>query len=98
MAFKIEFTPVARDHLRALRKRDQQIIVDTIATQLTHQQDQSTARRKPLLDNPVAPWELRIGDFRVFYDIDNDDKAVVVVAVGQKFHNRLLIGGEEIEL
>jgi hypothetical protein len=31
MAFAIEFAPDARDHLRSLRKRDQQIIVDAIA-------------------------------------------------------------------
>jgi len=98
MAFSIEFSPDARDHLRLLRKRDQQIIVDAIAAQLTHQPDQPTAHRKPLEDNPLAPWELRIGDDRVFYDINHDDQVVVIMAVGQKIHNRLLIGGEEIEL
>jgi mRNA-degrading endonuclease RelE of RelBE toxin-antitoxin system len=97
MAFVIAFSPDARDHLRAMRKRDQQIIVDAIAAQLTHQPDQPTAQRKPLEDNVVAPWELRVGDYRVFYDINHNDR-VVVVAVGQKSHNRLRIGGEEIEL
>jgi mRNA-degrading endonuclease RelE of RelBE toxin-antitoxin system len=41
---------------------------------------------------------LRVGDFRVFYDINADDRVVVVVAVGHKAHDRLQIGGEEIEL
>lgn len=98
MAFTIEFSPDARDHLRSLKKRDQQAIVDAIADQLTQQPDQPTKHRKRLDDNPVAPWELRIGDFRVFYDLIRDDQVVAVVAVGQRFHNRLLIGGEEIEL
>lgn len=53
MAFVIEFSPDARDHLKAMRKRDQQIIVDAIAVQLTHQPDQPTTHRKPLEDNPV---------------------------------------------
>lgn len=97
MAFEIEFSPDARDHLRALKKRDQQIVIDAIAEQLTHQPDQPTAHRKPLDENPIAPWELRVGDFRVFYDIE-DAERVVVVAVGEKAHNRLQIGGEEIEL
>ena len=65
---------------------------------MTYQPDQPTAHRKPLEDNPLAPWELRIGNFRVFYDVNDDDQVVVVVAVGQKSHNRLAIGGEEIEL
>jgi hypothetical protein len=33
----------------------------------------------------------------VFYDVILDDQTVVV-AVGQKLHNQLRIGGEEIEL
>jgi mRNA-degrading endonuclease RelE of RelBE toxin-antitoxin system len=98
MAFEIEFSPDARDHLQALRKRDQRIIVDAIADQLTHQPDQPTARRRPLEDNLIAPWELRVGDFRVFYDLNRAEQAVVIVAVGEKSHNRLRIGGEEIEL
>jgi mRNA-degrading endonuclease RelE of RelBE toxin-antitoxin system len=98
MAFTIEFSPDAADQLRSLRKRDQRIVVDAIAVQLTHDPDQPTTNRKPLDDNRIAPWELRIGNFRVFYDVDRDDKLVVIVAVGEKSHNRLQIGGEEIEL
>lgn len=81
-----------------MRKRDQQIIVDAVDEQLTHQPDQPTTQRKRLDDNPLAPWELRVGDFRVFYDVNRDDQVIAVVAVGQKVHNRLRIGGEEIEL
>jgi mRNA-degrading endonuclease RelE of RelBE toxin-antitoxin system len=66
MAFTIEFSPDARNHLRLLRKRDQQIVVATIADQLTYQPDQPTTHRKPLEDNPIAPCELRIGNIRVF--------------------------------
>jgi mRNA-degrading endonuclease RelE of RelBE toxin-antitoxin system len=55
MAFTIEFSPDARDHFKVLRKRDQQIVVDAIAAQLTHQPDQPTSHRKPLEDNPIAP-------------------------------------------
>src|SRR5262245_25859408 len=67
MAFKVEFSPRARDNLKKLRKRDQQIILDAIASQLTDQPDQSTRKRKRLEDNLLSPWELRVGDFRVFY-------------------------------
>jgi mRNA-degrading endonuclease RelE of RelBE toxin-antitoxin system len=98
MASEIEFSPNARDHLQALRKRDQRIIVDATADQVTHQPDQPTARRKPLADNPLAPWELRVGDFRVFYDLNRAEQVVVMVAVGEKSHDRLRIGGEEIKL
>ena len=98
MAFAIEFSPDARDHLRSLTKRDQQIIIAAIADQLVQQPDQPTGHRKPLEENSVAPWELRVGDFRVFYDVSHEDQVVAVLAIGRKTHNRLWIGGEEIEL
>jgi len=85
MAFRIDFSNRARDNLKALWKRDQQIVVDAIAVQLTHQPDQPTRQRKKLEDNELAPWELRVGDFRVFYDVNLKNKLVVVVAVGQKW-------------
>ena len=53
---------------------------------------------KLLRDNPLADWELRIGKFRVFYDVDSDEPTVRIVAVGHKEHNTLFIGGEEIKL
>ncbi len=49
--------------------------------------------------NPLAPWELRIGDLRVYYDIEEEpQQQVTIVAVGVKDHNRLLIADEEVEL
>jgi hypothetical protein len=55
--------------------------------------------------NPLAPWELRIGDLRVYYDIhdthvveDKPEPRVLVLAVGIKDRNRLIIGGEEVKL
>jgi len=82
--FSIEFAPPARLHLKALRKRDQQILLDGIA--------------KRLENNPLAPWELRVGDFRVFYDVNSEAGIVVVLAIGWKVHNVLRIGDEEVQL
>jgi hypothetical protein len=49
--------------------------------------------------NPLAPWELRVGRLRIYYDIVEDpEKLVVILAVGIKDRSRILIGGEEIEL
>jgi mRNA-degrading endonuclease RelE of RelBE toxin-antitoxin system len=55
MAFTVQFSPDARDNFKTLRKRDQQIILDGIAVQLTHQPGLPTRNRKPLQDNPLAP-------------------------------------------
>ncbi|MCI0638179.1 MAG: type II toxin-antitoxin system RelE/ParE family toxin [Gemmataceae bacterium] len=96
MANEIQFTVRAKAHLKALRKRDQKTILDTVEEQLRFEAETPTRNRKRLQDNPLAPWELRIGDFRVFYDVD--EEVVRIVAVGEKTHNVLLIGGEEVEL
>lgn len=49
--------------------------------------------------NFLALWELRIGNLRVYYDIEESPEAVVLVrAVGVKVRNRVRIGREEIEL
>ncbi len=98
MAFTIELSPDAHDQLGQLRKRDQRIIADALVVSLTHQPDHPTRHRKPLEENPLAPWELRVGDFRVFYDVDREAEKVIIVAIGQKVHDRLRIGDEEVEL
>ncbi len=73
-------------------------IFDQMARRLTEQPDDPTQKRKPLAENPLAAWELRLGDVRVFYDVSREENAVDVLAVGVKERNRLRIGGEEVEL
>jgi hypothetical protein len=49
--------------------------------------------------NPVAPWELRIGQLRVYYEVREEPDAVVtVLAVGVKERSIVRIGTEEVNL
>lgn len=58
-----------------------------------------TRNRKVLRANLLAPWELRIGDLRVYYEVKDEPVAVVIVnAIGVKERDRVVIGGEEVEL
>ena len=58
-----------------------------------------TRNGKPLRPNPVAPWELRVGSMRVFYEVASDTPKVVrVLAVGKKGRSVLRIGRREIKL
>ena len=66
--------------------------------QLLHQPLVPTRNRKLLRANPIASWELRIGEFRVFYEVDEEAMTVTVVAVGHKEHNVLLVRGQEVRL
>jgi mRNA-degrading endonuclease RelE of RelBE toxin-antitoxin system len=96
--FEIEFTLDAIDDMRLLRKYERQQIAETIQDQLAHQPTEETRNRKRLRPNQLAEWELRIGRFRVFYDIDAQANRVKIEAVGYKQGNRLLIHGEEYKL
>jgi mRNA-degrading endonuclease RelE of RelBE toxin-antitoxin system len=100
MAFEINLTPTAAGHVRAFRKFEQQIILDAIEKQLRHEPTTETANRKMLGENELSDWELRVQRFRVFYDValDNDRQVVKIKAVGHKEHNKLTIGGKEIQL
>jgi mRNA-degrading endonuclease RelE of RelBE toxin-antitoxin system len=48
--------------------------------------------------NPVAPWELRIGILRVYYEIEAAETVVHTLAVGVKERDAVRIGGEVIKL
>lgn len=98
MPYEIIFEPDAVEHLQGFPARAQSIVLDQIEVQLTYQPDVETRNRKRLRPNPLAPWELRIGENRVFYDVNADAVSVRVIAVGRKEGSRLIIGGEEISL
>jgi mRNA-degrading endonuclease RelE of RelBE toxin-antitoxin system len=87
------------DHLRSLTAAQQRIVVDTVDQRLQDQPDVTTRNRKRLHPNPLAPWELRIGDLRVFYDVEQDPEQVVtILAVGMKAGNVLRVGGKDFQL
>jgi mRNA-degrading endonuclease RelE of RelBE toxin-antitoxin system len=99
LPYRIEYSPAAEDHLRALEARQQAIILTAVDRQLAHQPTIETKNRKPMRPNPVAPWELRIGLLRVYYDVQHRPARVVRIrAVGVKERNRVRIGKEVIEL
>lgn len=99
MPFHISYSPDAEDHLRSLTARERAIILQMVDKQLLHQPTVAMRNRKPMRDNPLAFWELRIGDFRVYYDVVEDPEQVVHIrAVGVKRRNRVRFGNEVKEL
>jgi len=97
LPYRIEYSPEAVDHLRGLAVRDQRAVVDAVDEQLAHQPLVETRNRKPMRPNPIAPWELRIGRLRVYYEVESEpDSVVTVLAVGVKERNIVRIGGEEV--
>jgi mRNA-degrading endonuclease RelE of RelBE toxin-antitoxin system len=99
VAYRIEYSPDADEHLRALTARQRSTVLDVVERQLPHEPAIETKNRKPMRPNPLAPWELRIGVLRVYYDVEEEPaKLVAIRAVGIKRRNRLFIGGEEMKL
>ena len=99
MAYEIEFAESVRSQFRILTARERATLLDAIERQLLHEPLNETRNRKPLRPNPIAPWELRVGPLRVFYEVAGGEYGIVrVLAVGRKRRNAVLIGGKEIEL
>jgi len=97
MRFEVKFVPSADRDLGFYTVREQRIILDAIAELLETDANVESKRRKHMRPNPLAPWELRIGDFRVFYEISAEG-FVRVLAIGHKVHNELFVQGKKVEI
>lgn len=85
--------------LEALTGAERARVLEGIEKQLAHEPLRETRNRKPLRPNPVAPWELRLGSLRVFYDVSKSGrKTVLVLAIGKKIRHTVWIAGREIKL
>lgn len=101
--FSIIFAPEVLDHLDAIEPKHHSLLERAIDEQLVFTPNVETRNRK-MMEQPApfdASWELRLGPnnrFRIFYDIDEIDHCIFILAIGVKVRERLLIGGEEFKL
>jgi mRNA-degrading endonuclease RelE of RelBE toxin-antitoxin system len=95
--FAIVFAPEALKDLEWFQKKDQKKICDAVKKQLLHQALAETRNRKRLRPGHLSEWELRVGRFRVFYDVDTEAEAarITIVAIGYKERNTLCFRGKE---
>ncbi|MGH9363022.1 MAG: type II toxin-antitoxin system RelE family toxin [Thermoanaerobaculia bacterium] len=98
MTYRIRFAESVKGQLRKLSAGERAQLLDAIEQQLSYEPLVETRNRKPLRPNPVAPWELRVGDLRAFYEVAAEANEVLVLAVGRKRGHRLWIGDEEVRL
>jgi mRNA-degrading endonuclease RelE of RelBE toxin-antitoxin system len=98
VAYAIVFAASVKAHIAALTPRERSTVLDAIERRLVEQPLKETRNRKPLRPNPVAPWELRVGKLRVFYEVASDPAMVRILAVGKKEQNVLRIGRQEIKI
>jgi mRNA-degrading endonuclease RelE of RelBE toxin-antitoxin system len=97
--YRIEFSPDTIAHFQFLTRFQQVTLLDMVEKQLLFSPDRESKNRKPMRPNPIAPWELRIGPLRVYYDIVEEPEPVVYIrAIGIKDRNKIRIGNEVISL
>ncbi|MEX0611645.1 MAG: type II toxin-antitoxin system RelE/ParE family toxin [Pirellulales bacterium] len=90
MSYAIDIRDVAYDELQAIKPFYRRRIVDAIGEQLAHEPTVETKNRKILVgfhphfehEDPV--WELRVGEYRVYYDVNETGKTVLVRAIRKK--------------
>lgn len=88
--FAINIRPMAKAELNELRAFDQRRITEAIRSNLAHDPFTATRNRKPVPG--VAPgfeynpplWELRVAEFPVFFDGNEDTRVINVRAVRRK--------------
>jgi mRNA-degrading endonuclease RelE of RelBE toxin-antitoxin system len=99
VAYEIEITAEAHEHLKSLEAGERRAVLLVIYERLLHEPTVETRNRKPMRPNSVAPWGLRVGRLRVYYDVTAEpDSLVTVRAIGIKDRNRVTIGGVEVDL
>ncbi len=88
--FEIAFSDGVADDLKAIQAHERTRILDRIEVHLTHGPNRPTRNRKILVglvppwEHVIPVWELRIGEYRVFYDVDESAGQVVVRAIRLK--------------
>jgi mRNA-degrading endonuclease RelE of RelBE toxin-antitoxin system len=88
--FTVEYTEGVLEDLKGLRAADRKRVLNKIDEQLLHDPAQPTRNKKvlkglkPPWEHEEPVWELRVGKWRVFYDVSEAEQRVVVRAVREK--------------
>lgn len=67
--YTIHFSEEARAHLRQLSARERTIVINRVEAALSDKPTREARNLKALRPNPLAKYELRIADLRVFFEV-----------------------------
>ena len=82
MAFEIRYSRLAHSQLKGIRAFDRTAILNQIDSVLTAAPTLTSKARVKLLRQPApTDYRLKVGDFRVFYNVTDDDTVVQVIQV-----------------
>ena len=88
--YRITYAKGVADDLERFPANQRAWILDRIEVQLRYEPSRQTRNRKVLAG--LAPpwhhlepvWELRVGEYRVFYDVEEGQAAVIIRAIRHK--------------
>jgi mRNA-degrading endonuclease RelE of RelBE toxin-antitoxin system len=84
--------------LRWFKKHEQNVILDGIEANLGYEPTNETRNRKRLRPNDTAEGELRLGVYRVLYNVEETVRIVSIEHIAAKQGNKYIFQGEEGEL
>lgn len=93
MPFEISITDDADRQFRSLTARERSTLASAISSRLQNDPTTPTKAIKKLRLNPFAEFELRVGSLRILYNVEEAE--VVILLVGRKQGNALLVEGKE---
>jgi hypothetical protein len=97
--YRIHFAEAVQSHLDVLTAAQKRTVFRGVEQQLAREPTVETRNRKLMRPNPLAAWELRLGDLRVYYRvIETPESVVQIAAVGLKKRNEVWIGGKRVSL
>jgi mRNA-degrading endonuclease RelE of RelBE toxin-antitoxin system len=80
--YEIQYAAEAAADLRAMRPFDRRNVLDGIELHLLHQPKLVSKSRIKVMVQPFwSQYRLRISDFRIYYDVDDNDRVVNVLRV-----------------
>ena len=88
--YEIVYAEGIVEDLKRLPRHQRTRILDGIEVQLRHEPTRPSRNRKiipgliPPWDHVPPVWELRIGEYRAFYDLDEAASSVVIRAIRHK--------------
>lgn len=96
----MELTETAKQQFLSLRAFERALLREHIQNRLGDEDAALETRNRFRLrrDSGRGEYELRVQQLRVFYQIDDQENAVVVVMIGRKKGNKLIVGDEEVPL
>lgn len=90
MRYYIFISDSVKGDLRGVLAYDRRMLLDAIESQLTYAPSLETKKRTRLRNlvppfHAIAPiWQLRVGMFRIFYDVNEHERRVYIRAIRRK--------------